>query len=205
MLNSVKIFREVLKTPYMMQIIFDIMPELQEYLDDMPAGSAASAGLQIVYEKFTKRAVDINVDMLLEEAPSDLPKGIDLKQSVYNYTCNFAVNLWLEEADHVDVESGNYPYPKWKDQEVRSTRFDSFFTKDPKTYYSMKASPIVIDFGKAKFTHKSIRDFFVARVFYANLKTIDLVKKPISSTYLNAKELEVVQDRKVLQFLSGMI
>jgi len=45
MINSVKIFKEVLKTPYMMQIIFEIMPELQDYLDDMPSGSAASAGL----------------------------------------------------------------------------------------------------------------------------------------------------------------
>jgi len=67
----------------------------------------------------------------------------------------------------VPAVENNYPYPYPIE---RKNYFASFFGDDEKTRLSRYGVQLIIMDGKARFTHKSIMEYFAARVLYEEIK-----------------------------------
>lgn len=54
--------------------------------------------------------------------------------------------------------------------------FEEFFKDDEITKFSRSGAQIIQVDGQARFTHKSIMEYFAARVYYEEIKTIKITK-----------------------------
>ena len=112
-------------------------------------------GLTAVYDTFTRNVFSDKLDEILNNNPLDLPHGFDLFSSFYNFSCNFAITLWLENASFCRIEGASYPFPK-RNPSASDARFNTLFSTDTRTRYARMGSPIYVTGGLAKFTHISI-------------------------------------------------
>ena len=206
-------FKDIIKTPYMMRIVIDIMPLLDRMADQRaeegerdPDGSGdADREVLIVYQAFTKQAFGRKMAELLASEPEDLPPGYDLMQSYHNYSCSLGIAMWADGRHTVVAQSSSFPKAKYR-AEPTDAKYAKYFTSDPATLYARRGSLVDIDGGNARFQHRSIMDYFVARVLFDALKYYDPAgKKSIADTYLNARVIDPEEDRYMLSFLVGMI
>jgi hypothetical protein len=112
-------------------------------------------GLTAVYDTFTKNLFANNLTNILNTNPTDLPHGYDLYSSFYNFSCNFAITLWIKDQSFCQIEGSNFPFPK-RNQSAQDERFKILFHEDARTRYARQGSPIYVTRGVAKFTHISI-------------------------------------------------
>ena len=114
--------------------------------------------------------------------------------SFYHYSCEFAINLWIDGKTTCFVKSNNYEFPTFTES-VKDKKYEKLFKSDAKTRYAREGAPVVVENGSAKFKHQTIEDFFVARVFYENLKKININNKnSVIGSYLNSKVIDIEKD-----------
>ena len=97
---------------------------------------------------------------------------------------------------------------------VQANPFEEFFSNDQKTKLARLGAQIIQVDGKARFSHKSIMEYFAARVFYEEIKFFDSAKNDnlldyFKKKWLNSKILKgdnvTDQESDVLNFLVDMI
>ena len=109
----------------------------------------------MVYENFTRYQFETILDAILADNPTDIPQGYDLFMSFYNYSCNLAITLWLENKTSCSVQSNNFPFPKNMETAL-DKKFSSLFKYDARTRYARAGAPIIEKGGIVKFSHVSI-------------------------------------------------
>ena len=75
--------------------------------------------------------------------------------------------MYINDKTTVQAIKNKYPFPQ---KTIEENPFAEFFQDDELTRYSRQGAQIIIMDGKARFTHKSIMEYFAARVFYEEIK-----------------------------------
>lgn len=104
---------------------------------------------------------------LLGQEKENIPKGYDLETSFYHYSLDLAIEMYVNDKTMVPAVENNYPYPF---PVPKSNGFAKFFGDDEKTRLSRAGAQLIIMDGHARFSHKSIMEYFAARVFYEEIK-----------------------------------
>ena len=135
-INKITGLLDLMKTPYMLKIIVDILPQL----DTSTRQGITRAAL---YKTFTRNHFEVESNRLMENNAHDIPKGYDLETSFYNFSKDLAIRMWLLEKTSVDTESGNFVtndnelYQIMEKREPSSPKsgdtFSKFFALDKKT------------------------------------------------------------------------
>jgi len=144
------------------------MPELEKQKTSGEEGITKSA----IYKTFTKQHFIAQACRMMDNESDRIPKGFDLETSFYNYSLDIAIEMFIQDAVSVKAVEYNYPYPTRKNIE---NKFEKFFTDDPKVSLAQRGAQLIIMDGRARFTHKSIMEYFAARVIYEAVK---LYEKP---------------------------
>lgn len=73
-------FKDVINTPYMMKIIIDILPSLDEVIEASTFSDAQNVQVsyETVYKTFTRQFFSTRMSQIIESEPTDLPQGYDL-------------------------------------------------------------------------------------------------------------------------------
>jgi len=126
-----------------------------------------------------------------------VPKGFDLEASFYNYSLDISINMFLENKTSIPAIESSYQYPSL---ESHSNPFAKFFVDDVKTRLARSGAQLIIVDGKARFSHKSIMEYFAARVLYECIKFYKVPTDPerpretggtdYDQTYLNEKVIK---------------
>ena len=220
-LNTIKDIHgleELLKTPYMLKIIIDILPSLGS---DFKSTITKSN----IYKVFTTKYFENEMSRLLQHSQDQIPKGFDLEKSFYEYSKDLAVNMYMLDKTSVATEGFSYSLKKndlnelftkslntseiKKEAEVKKENdpFARFFSNDPVTKLARSGTQLIIFNGQARFTHKSIMEYFAARFFYDELKFCEIEsipKGPLSLKLLYGGN-KLNQESDVINFLKQMI
>ncbi|MDJ0652090.1 MAG: NACHT domain-containing protein [Simkaniaceae bacterium] len=202
---------DLIKTPYMLKIITDILPQL----DEQSGGKITKAR---IYKAFTTAHFEREGNRLLENNAAEIPRGYDLETSFYNYSKDLALRMWLLDKTSVTSESDNYTIEREYYEQVAATEgiqqenlkgenhFNRFFQKDSRTSLARAGAPLIVLDNQARFAHKSILEYFAARFFYDDLKNF---KTGQYEKIFNIKPLQgsdkTDQESDVLNFLVEMI
>ena len=121
-----------------------------------------------------------------------VPKGFDLEASFYNYSLDIAVNMYLENKTSIPAIESSYQYPSLRGHD---NPFVKYFVDDVKTRLARSGVQMIIVDGKARFSHKSIMEYFAARVFYECIKYYKVETESSRATdygytYINRKLLK---------------
>ena len=128
----------------------------------------------------------------MDNSSEEIPKGLDLETSFYNFQCALAVNMYINDKTTVQAIENQYPFPR---KNIEENVFEHFFGDDDKTRLARSGAQIIIVDGKARFTHKSIMEYFAARVFYEEIKFFNPKKDEdvmttVTGYWLNEKLLK---------------
>ena len=207
----------LLKTPYMLKIIIDILPSLSS---DVKAKITKSS----IYKVFTMKHFETEMNRVLKHAHDQIPKGFDLEKSFYEFSKDLAVNMFLLDKTSVATEGFSYSLKKKdlnelfsKTSEINENQnalsskesdpFARFFSADAITKLARSGAQLIIFNGQARFTHKSIMEYFAARFFYDELKfgnDQELAKGPLSFKLIYGGG-QTNQESDVIMFLKQMI
>ena len=87
---------------------------------------------------------------------------------------DLAVEMWVQDKTSVPAIEYNYSYPARVKAE---NKFEKFFKEkkagDDKVRLARAGAQLILMDGKARFTHKSIMEYFAARVIYEQIKYYD--------------------------------
>ena len=147
-----------------------------------------------------------------------LPKGFDCIKSFNNYSSALAIEMWVNSQFSVKSRAANFEYPRGQEKllqkiENGETQFLRFFTSDDKTKFARMGAQVVEEDGTARFTHKSIQEYFAADVLFTYIYDYDpksVRHVPIEKSYLNASLLygtnkKLDYNSPVLDFIVGNI
>ena len=147
----------------------------------------------------------------MDNASEEIPKGLDLETSFYNFSCALAVRMYIANKTTVTAIDNQFPFPQ---AYIELNPFEEFFFDDDKTKLARLGVQIIEVDSKARFTHKSIMEYYAARVFYEEIKFFDPTKHIdlhayLEGIWLNTKILKgdsvTDQESEVLNFLIDMI
>ena len=117
--------------------------------------------------------------------------------------------MFLNDKTSVTAIESKFKYPSKANE---SNPFEEYFHDDPITKYSRSGAPILISDGQCRFTHKSIMEYFSARVFYEEFKTFDKIEDKLpdfSKCWSNDKLFQgqgvTDQESDVINFIIDMI
>ncbi|MDJ0652410.1 MAG: NACHT domain-containing protein, partial [Simkaniaceae bacterium] len=210
-INNIKELNDLIKTPYMLKIITDILPQLGE----QGGGNITKAR---IYKAFTTAHFEKEANRILENNAAEIPKGYDLEMSFYNYSKDLALRMWLLDKISAKSENANYTIERGDYEKIAAKKgmrqenlqdedyFNKFFRKDSKTSLARAGAQLIVLNNQARFTHKSIMEYFAARFLYDDLKNFKT--KEYEETFnikLLKESSETQQESDVLNFLVGMI
>jgi len=75
--------------------------------------------------------------------------------------------MFNHELTTVRAIENQFPFPL---KVIKENPFQKFFRNDQKTKLARLGAQIIQVDGKARFSHKSIMEYFAARVFYEEIK-----------------------------------
>ena len=172
-IESIPGLKDLMKTPYMLAIIIDIMP----HLDAATEGKITRAS---IYKSFTRQNSEKEIARIMSQNYDIIPQGYDLELSFYNYSRDLAIRMWLMDKVSVQSESSNYVIDmeeilalgkkNLKKSKAISSEFNKFFAEDAKTFLARKGAQITFLDNRARFYHKSIMEYYSARFLYDALK-----------------------------------
>ena len=153
---------------------------------------------------------------MMDNEGESIPKGFDLETSFYNYSLAIAIEMFIQDAVSVKAVEHNYPYPTRRRIE---NKFEKFFTDEPKVSLARRGAQLIIMDGRARFTHKSIMEYFAARVLYEAVKDYEKPRNleggrteggtNYEGTFINEKLVkgsgETDSESDVLNFVLDMI
>ena len=211
-INKIQGLNDLIKTPYMLKIIIDILPQL----DKQSEGDITKAS---IYKAFTTSHFEKEANRLLENSAQDIPKGYDLETSFYNYSKDLAMRMWLLDKTSIESESGNFIvnrsiYKNFHDQQQKEEKskksdaksFNEFFATDRRTSLARAGAQIIVLDSQARFSHKSIMEYFASRFLYEDLKNFKTEEyKETFNIKLLKGSSETDQESDVLNFLVEMI
>ena len=202
--------KDLMKTPYMLKIIIDILPQLD-------TSSRQGITRAAIYKSFTRNHFEVESNRLMDNNAHDIPKGYDLESSFYNFSKALAIRMWLLDKTSVETESGNFVdnvselYQIMEKREPSKNKksgdaFAKFFSNDKKTSLARAGAQLIVLDNQARFSHKSIMEYFTARNIYEQLKNYQ-VEEP--NNFLGLKLLlgdrTTDQESDVLNFVIEMI
>ena len=76
----------------------------------------------------------------MDSAAEEIPKGLDLETSFYNYSCALAVNMFVNDKTTVTAVDSQYPFPR---KNIEENPFEHFFDDDQKTVLARSGAQIV--------------------------------------------------------------
>jgi len=153
--------KKIIRTPFLLKIVTDALPELKE-------GQGFTKAR--LYKQFTRMHFEHEKKKM--EQSKNIPDKYDLVGSFYEFSVDLAINMYIN--DKVAVEAEGYSYGRKKDLSDQSYDFSRFFNpNDHKVYIAEQGAQLLRLEGTSKFQHKSIMEYFAARVFYEELKEFD--------------------------------
>jgi hypothetical protein len=197
---------DLIKTPYMLTIIMNILPDLEKQKTSKEEQVTKST----IYKTFTKQYQHRQLNKIMDSNAAEIPKGLDLESSFYNFSCALAIRMYKNDKTTVQAVENQFPFPK---KYLEPNEFEEFFKDDTMTRLSRQGAQIIVVDGQARFTHKSIMEYFAARVFYEEIKFIqperpdifnELISKWINEKLLKGEKV-TDQESDVLNFLVDMI
>ena len=109
----------------------------------------------MVYDTFTKHFFESALTKILDDNTNAVPIGFDLFQSFFNYSCNLALHMWLENKSSFFIGYENFPFPVHHSKHV-DTKIEELFSNEPKSKCARLGAPTMESGGFIRFTHQSI-------------------------------------------------
>ena len=150
----------LMKTPYMLKTIVEILPTLSIRNQEQKKVVTIAS----IYKYSTKKFFDVQENRLLSN--ENIPAGYDLKISFYNFSKDLAITMWINNKTSIDCESVNYSCEYFNIENKDTNPFIRFFLNDPKTKLARAGAEIISLDNEVRFIHKSIMEYFAAKVFY---------------------------------------
>ena len=139
---------EIVKTPFMLTIISQSLPEL------VKRGENSNVSRAKLYQVFTTEHFKSKARKL-ETSQKDIPKGFDLERSFKEYSEDLAIELFLHRKLAVETESSSYV--KKRSNKETKNEFERFFDlKDKKAQLAREGCQLTDLDGLCKFEHRSI-------------------------------------------------
>ena len=66
----------------------------------------------------------------MDNSTEEIPKGLDLETSFYNFSCALAVRMYTQDKTTVTAIENQFPFPL---RVVQANPFEEFFSNDQKT------------------------------------------------------------------------
>ena len=66
----------------------------------------------------------------MDNNTEEIPRGLDLETSFYNFSCALAVRMFINEKTTVTAIENQFPFPQ---MDVEENPFEEFFVDDQKT------------------------------------------------------------------------
>ena len=155
----------LMTTPYMLKTIVDILPTLSKRNQEQKKVVTRAS----IYKYSTKKFFEVQENRMLSN--ENIPAGYDLKLSFYNFSKDLAFTMWMNNRTSIDGESVNYTSQCLNMESKKDANpFAIFFLNDSKTKLARDGAEIISIDNEVRFIHKSIMEYFAARVFYDTLK-----------------------------------
>ncbi|BBE09534.1 NB-ARC domain protein [Mycoavidus cysteinexigens] len=187
--------KELIRNPFLLKLSLSELPALAEkYKDSSQRITRLALYDQFVegwFERSQDRLSGIRLTDKEQEAFDHLNK--DFTKYGAEFSKDFAVALYQTGLPHVTYLA----QPSWKRNSTQDWCEKFLNNRDAETKLLRFNAPLICRDEQYEFIHKSIQDYFVARVLWEELGAHDKIER---SSWLNT--LNIVKDPAVLQFLA---
>lgn len=106
-INDIVGLLDLIKTPYMLTIIMNILPEL----DKNKTSSDEKITKSVIYKTFTHQFFERAQNRILSNESEEIPKGFDIESSFYNFSCALAIKMFLNNKTSIQASENKYSFP----------------------------------------------------------------------------------------------
>jgi ankyrin repeat protein len=178
---------EIATTPFMLRILVNVVPYL----------SSEGKTLTDIYEAFVEQEFE---QSKVKVNDSVKPKDFDPVESFWKYSMNLAVNMFARCVTSVTTYGGNYRF----DHEL-DYFWDKFFNDKSLSVSAARHGAPLIKIGRQiQFRHKSLQDFFAARMLVQEIRNLIGFGIDVKNTdYFNLRSISA--EPSVLAFMTEML
>jgi hypothetical protein len=179
--------------PFMLRILASILPTLTRERE-----SSSLVTRAIIYYTFIEREFQISKDKLysLKDKTVTVPADFDPVNSFWKFSMLLATNMFVRGTNSIMTYGDDYRF-----HDEMNDFWDQFFNNKDTTLTASRFGAPLIKVGRQRaFRHKSLLEYFTARMMIKELNDLLKTRAPMKATaYLNQRALH--EEPSIIQFV----